>query len=353
VKKKSIIAAIALFVNLLLVLHVHAQVGGNSGYNFLKLSNSARNTAMGGNTFAIQDNDINLALINPSLINESMNNNLSFSFVDYFSDINYGYALYSRTFKKFGSFTGGAQYLNYGKFIEADETGQNIGNFTAADYCMNIGWGKSLDSAFSVGANLKGIYSQLERYNSYGVAVDVAGTYNNPAKNFTASLLFSNIGRQIKPYTDGNYERLPFEIQIGMSKKLKYVPFRLSVAATHLEKFDLTYESEVNSTPAVDPLTNEPSNPEKVFDFADKVMRHFVLGGELIISKNLNLRLGYNYQRRKEMRIESKGSTVGFSWGFGIRVSHFHLSFARAKYHLYGSPNNITLTTNLSNFYKK
>jgi hypothetical protein len=210
-----------------------------------------------------------------------------------------------------------------------------------------------LDSSFSIGANLKGIYSKLESYSSSGVAVDIAGTYNNPEKDFTASLLFTNIGRQIKPYTTGNYESLPFEIQMELSKKLKHVPFRLSVVATHLEKYDLTYDTEVETTPSVDPLTNEPSSPKKVSDFADNIMRHFVFGGELLISKNLNVRIGYNYQRRKEMRIESKGSTVGFSWGFGIRISNFQLSFARAKYHLYGSPNNITLTTNLSNFYKK
>jgi len=353
VKNKSYISAIIFIITVFVGLETHAQVGGNGTYGFLDLSNSARTTAMGGHAFAIQDNDINLALVNPSLINENMNNHLSLSFVNYFAGINYGYALYSKTFKKIGSFTGGAQYLNYGNFILADETGQNLGNFSAADYCMNIGWGRPLDSAFSVGANLKGIYSALDTYTSYGIAVDVAGTYNNPKKNFTASLLFLNIGRQIKPYTSGNYERLPFEIQVGLSKRLQHVPFRLSVVATHLEKFDLTYDSEVNSTPSVDPLTNEPSNPEKVSEFADKVMRHFVFGGELLISKNLIFRLGYNYQRRKEMRIDSKGSTVGFSWGFGIRISQFQFSFARAKYHLYGSPNNITITTNLSNFFKK
>jgi len=353
VKKQSFISIFIFVATLIVGIKSQAQVGGNGTYSFLNLSNSARITAMGGHAFAIQDNDINLALVNPSLINETMNNHLSLSFVDYFSDINYGYALYSKTFKNVGSFTGGAQFLNYGKFVLADETGQNLGNFSAADYCMNIGWGKSLDSAFSIGANLKGIYSKLESYSSSGIAVDIAGTYNNPKNNFTASLLFSNIGRQIKPYTDGDYERLPFEIQIGLSKKLKHVPFRLSVVATHLEKFDLTYESSVGATPSVDPLTNEPSDPKKVGDYADMVMRHFVFGGELLLSKNLNVRLGYNYQRRKEMKIDSKGATVGFSWGFGLRISHFQFSFARAKYHLYNSPNNITITTNLSDFFKK
>ena len=43
----------------------------------------------------------------------------------------------------------------------------------------------------------------------------------------------------------------------------------------------------------------------------------------------------------------------GFSWGIGIRISKFHFSYARSAYHLAGSPNYITLTTNLSDFFVK
>jgi len=50
------------------------------------------------------------------------------------------------------------------------------------------------------------------------------------------------------------------------------------------------------------------------------------------------------------MKVDSKLGTVGLSWGLGFRVSKFHFSYSRAAYHLVGSPNYITITTNLSEF---
>ena len=44
---------------------------------------------------------------------------------------------------------------------------------------------------------------------------------------------------------------------------------------------------------------------------------------------------------------------VGFSWGFGIKISKFHFSYGRATYHLAGGSNHFSLSTNLSDFYHK
>jgi hypothetical protein len=79
-------------------------------------------------------------------------------------------------------------------------------------------------------------------------------------------------------------------------------------------------------------------------------MRHVVVGTEFIPSKNFSLRFGFNYERRKELEVASKYSTVGICWGFGFRIKQFNLSFARARYHLDGSPNTITISTKISDF---
>ncbi|NJK85180.1 MAG: hypothetical protein HC906_03680 [Bacteroidales bacterium] len=68
-------------------------------------------------------------------------------------------------------------------------------------------------------------------------------------------------------------------------------------------------------------------------------MRHIILGTEFSLSKNLVLRFGYNYRRRQEMKVDARTGTVGFSWGLGLRISKFHLSYARSAWHLAGSPN--------------
>jgi hypothetical protein len=43
---------------------------------------------------------------------------------------------------------------------------------------------------------------------------------------------------------------------------------------------------------------------------------------------------------------------VGFSYGFGIKISKFHLSYGRATYHLAGASNHFSISTNFSSFYK-
>lgn len=306
---------------------------------------------MGGNFLAIKDNDINLTLANPSLIGPGMNKNLSLSFVDYFTNVNYGYAIYSQTFEKIGSFTGAMQYLDYGEFTYADETGMTSGNFYVSDLAFSLGWGRALDSSFSIGANLKFINSTYERYSSFGIATDVSGSYFNKSRNLTISLLARNIGSQITTFTSGNREPLPFELQLGISKRLQHVPFRYSFLFTNLQKWDLTYEDPANPSNAPDPLTGEPVEENKFSDIADKVMRHIVIGGELSPGKVLSFRLGYNYQRRQEMKVETKLSTVGISWGLGLNISKFQFSYARSAYHLSGSPNFITISTNLGEFF--
>jgi len=330
-----------------------AQIGGNSVYKFLNLTSSSRAAAMGGSFLAVNDGDITQALFNPSIINTQMDNNLAMSFVDYFTDINYGYASYGKSFNKTGTYVGTIQYLNYGKFTYADETGQTSGTFTANEFAANVGWGRALDSLFTIGANLKFIYSGLEDYQSYGLAVDVAGTYYNPKNYFTASLIFRNIGTQLKPYRSSNTENLPFEINLGISQRLKHLPFRYSVLLTNLQKWDLTYFDANDPDNKVDPITGEVEEDGGFADFTQKAMRHVVIGGEFIPSKAFSIRFGYNYQRRQELGNYNKMGMVGFSWGLGLKVSKFQIDYSRATYHLNGSPNYITIRTNLSDFSKR
>jgi hypothetical protein len=85
----------------------------------------------------------------------------------------------------------------------------------------------------------------------------------------------------------------------------------------------------------------------------DKVMRHVVLGAEVLLTKNFNLRIGYNYKRRQELQIEDKTGGVGFSWGFGLKINRFMISYGRATYHLAGASNLFSISSNLGEFAKK
>jgi len=341
----------AILLSVFITANVFGQTGGNNTYEFLNLPISARVAALGSNFLLANDNDLSLAVINPSLIGDNLHHRVSLSFAEYISDVNYGTAAYSHTFKKVGSFAAALQFVNYGRFLEADEAGLTYGNFSGGDYAFTLGWGRKLHKNFLLGANLKLIYSQLEKYNSFGVAVDVAGTYFSEKNGFMAGVIFKNIGRQLDAYVPGNIEPLPFEIQLGIAQKLNKVPLRYSIVYNHLEKWDLTYKDP--SISSVDPVTGDTLQTGKVEVFADKLMRHLVLGLEVYIAKRFHLSIGYNYQRRHELRTEMKKGIVGFSFGCGINVYKFQIDYAWAKYHLKGAPNTITISTKIDDWFSK
>ena len=348
--KKSLFETTSIVViSLIFSLQALAQSGGTKTYKFLNLTNSARIAALGGNFLTIHDHDLSLALANPSLISSEMNHTLSLNFIDHFAGTSSGFASYGFNLSKLGNFAATMQYYSYGKSDNTDVNGETSGKFSAGEYAFNLGWGRMLDSVFSIGANVKMIYSGLETYNSFGLAVDVAGSYI-PNESFCASVLFRNIGRQLTTYTSVGAEPLPFEIQAGISKRLAHVPFRYSILLQHIEKWDLSY---ADPNAVVDPITGEIAKESGIDAFANNTMRHIVIGGEFLPAKFLSIRVGFNYLRRQEMKVVSRPGTVGFSWGFGLKISKFNFSYSRAAYHLTGSPNFISVSTNLGDWGKK
>ena len=75
-----------------------------------------------------------------------------------------------------------------------------------------------------------------------------------------------------------------------------------------------------------------------------------IFNAEFLITDNFNVRFGYNYLRRTELKIDEKLGTVGISWGFGMRISKFHLSYGRSAYHQAGATNTLSVSTRLSDF---
>ena len=98
----------------------------------------------------------------------------------------------------------------------------------------------------------------------------------------------------------------------------------------------------------VDPITGEPQ--VESISFFNKLSRHFILGAEILLSKNFHVRVAYNFQRRREMVIETMPGLVGFSMGVGLKISKFIISYGRGNYHLAGGANHFSITTNLSEF---
>jgi hypothetical protein len=347
--------AIFLFLlcGILLLSHTLSGQPGGKAFQFLEVTNSARVAALGGDAVAIRDNDLDLPYHNPAMLNADMHHELVINYVNYFAGVNYGYASAATALKK-GTIAAGIHYLNYGKFQGADENGILTNTFKAADYSINILYSRPLDSVFTIGLTMKSIFSDLESYNSSALAVDVGLMYHNPVSRFSAGLVIRNAGFQMNTYyPNGAHEPLPFEIALGVSQSLKYAPLTFFVVADHLEKWDLRYTTEADKAKAEDPATGT-SSEKQGFDLAfDKFMRHMVIGTEIKLGKNISLRAGYNYRRRQELKIDTRPGMVGFSWGIGVKISKFKISYGHPAFHLAGGGNYFSLSMNLDELSKK
>lgn len=343
-------------------------VGGPTTYRFLEIPMPARAAALGGNSMSIWGDDINLSYSNPALLNQGCVKQVAVNYCNYVADMNFGNAMYAHHFKNIGTVGGSLQFFDYGKFEKRDEYDVKEGNFNAADYSLNLTFARRLkDTSFSFGATLKTIYSHYDIYNSFGNAVDLGVTW--VSKNgFTASLVVKNVGKIWKPYDPLNDTiKLPVVTQLGFSYKVKKAPFRLIFVFDGLLKkdwkktdYDRTYNSPLQETESTNLFGEAPKEKTKWQNFGDKVKRggdkfgrHMTFGLEVLLTKNFNLRLGYNYRQHKEMMLPDKRTASGLSLGFGLKINRFALSYAFTKYNITGNSSIIGLTTHLGSYTKR
>ncbi len=325
-----------------------AQVGGNYVYSFLNHVHSARTAALGGKLITTPANDPSLLITNPSLISSKYHTSLTTSIVDYFADATYASALYSHTFDNIGSFAFEMRYAGYGDFTRTDVTGLEMGTFSVNDFATTIGWGRRLDSLFSIGANLKFVFSNYESAFSFGIAADVAGTYYNAEKDLSLSLVIKNLGGEITPYEVGELRNAPFDIQLAFSQKMKYMPVRYHISLHTLYKWEMGYVGENDPANEADAFTGEVELPSNFKQGIDNFFRHINFGIEILPAKYLSLFASFNYDRNKDMKLLYKRSGAGFSYGFALNIKSIQFSYARAHYMVGGVPNYFTLALNIN-----
>jgi hypothetical protein len=111
-------------------------------------------------------------------------------------------------------------------------------------------------------------------------------------------VVIKNLGYQWKTYTGGKREKLPFNIQASSAYKVPKAPFRLILTYDYININDLTYTDPNNPPATVDPFTKEPIKEKPFKKSMDRLGRHLIFANEIIITKNFNLRVGFNYKRR-------------------------------------------------------
>lgn len=316
------------FLIIILSIELNAQVGGESIYQFLNLSSSARQIALGGEVLTLVD-DVNQPIWNPAVINADLDNKISANYSSYLAGINIGSLSYAKLIsRRFGTIHGSIKYLDYGTLIGADEQGNETGSFNANDIAISVGYALNLPwTNMYFGTNLKLINSNISNFTSIGVVVDFGILYYSPYKPYSFTLVARNFGTQIKSF-NGTNENVPFKVALGASYKLEYVPLKWYATLDNLQQWDV---SEPNPSEQTTDLEGNVTTEE--IGFIGNTLRHFIIGAELFPESAINIRVGYNFRRAAELQLQNVRTFGGVSFGFGIKMNKLKFNYAYSKYH--------------------
>jgi hypothetical protein len=314
------------------------QIGGKRTFELLRHPSNARIAGLGGINVSLKDKDVNLIHSNPATLDSAMTGFAAINYNPFRAGIHHTSLGYAHHFGKIGTVGMGLLYTNYGSMNELDAGGNQIGQFSASDFVMSGSYGHEIGN-FSIGATCMLAGSYIAEYNSYATAINMGAIWKHPSRQFTVGLAVKNLGFKLNRYQQESLFDLPFDVQLGTSYKLEHLPVRFSITAHHLHRLDIVY-LDPNTSTQLDAKGN-PVQPKK--SLGDKILRHFTLGGEILLSKNFHIRAGYNHLLRREMRLENASGGAGFSVGAMLRIKSFELGFTRGFYHAAGGTNFLSL----------
>lgn len=298
--------AIIVILTLIACQRIVAQES-RSAYNFLRLPVSAHAAALGGDNITIIDDDQMLIFSNPALLASVSDKTISLSYMNYMAGTSMAGAAFNRVVKEKASWAASAQYIGYGTMKQTGTDGTQLGEFSAKDIAVAGYFSYMLSERIVGGITAKFVTSYIGNYSSIGMGVDLGLNYYDPDHDWSVSLVGKNLGGQLKAYDD-EYDPMPIDIQLGVSKRFAHTPFRVSATLVDLNHWNY------------------------------KFTNHLVVGIDAALSESIWLGAGYNFRRANEMNIDDAdgGGThgAGLSFGAGLNLQRFKLNIAYGKYHV-------------------
>ena len=285
---------------------IHAQ-DSQTVFNFLRLPVSAHAAALGGDNITLADDDAAMVFHNPALLYNVSDRTLGLNMMTYMQGSFTGSASYSQTVGERGSWGVQGRFISYGEMKETTYDNQQTGTFSARDIALGGTFAYGLTDRISGGITAKMVASYIGHYNSLAAAVDLGLNYYDPDTEWSFGAVARNLGGQLKAYDD-DFERMPLDLQLGVSKRLIGSPLRFSASLVRLN------------------------------DWQYGLGHHFVLGADLLLSEQFYVAAGYNALRASEMIItagdEESSHGAALSLGAGMMLERLSLHIAYGKYHV-------------------
>lgn len=296
----------------------------SSAYNWLDVTSSSRIYGLGGMNISLVDDEISTTDQNPALLGPEMNGQIAVNYMHYIGDSNFAGVRYGHSAGERGAWSASIQYFGYGSMKETLPDGSVVGDFAPKDVSFEGGFSHDITDRLRGGVYLKFLYSGYAEYTAFAVATDLGINYFDPESDLSLSAVFANMGGQLKRFND-TYDRLPFDIRLGLSKVFGSFPVRFSVTAHNLTKWKLPYADTSDGSGSSETVIKD--------SFSQNLFRHLVFGADLISNSNFYIGLGYNYRTKTDMSTFHRSFLSGWSIGAGLRARKFDLGLAFAQPH--------------------
>ena len=278
-----------------------------TAFNFLRLPVSAHVAALGGDNITIDDDDATLVFHNPALINAVSDRTMNLNMMTYMQGALTASASYTRAVGQRGTWGVQGRFMSYGEMKETNVSGEQTGTFSAKDIALSGTFAYGLTNRISGGVTAKMVASYIGNYNSLAAAVDLGLNYFDPDREWSLSAVARNLGGQLTAYED-DFERMPLDLQLGVSKRLIGSPLRFSATLVRLN------------------------------DWHYGIGHHLVVGADLLLGDQFYVAAGYNALRAKEMKISTADGEsahgAALSLGAGMTMERMKIHVAYAKYHV-------------------
>jgi hypothetical protein len=323
---------------------------GTHAFTYLNQLNNAQNAGVGGRLYAINDKEVGLSLDQPALLDASLAHQYHTSVGILPSGVHYG-TLVSAFKTKWGVFAPYLRYMNYGSFNQTNPEGQVTGTFNAFDYNIGTSYAYTPNPYFRIGAQINLLGSNLERFSAYGFSAHFSALLVHPNQQFVAALGVRNAGIIFKDYTPQANSMLPLDIYAAVSYRLAHAPFRF-----HLVGHSLNHAQNIwldpNATETLDPLTGD-TIPVYIPNLGEKIANHLQFQLELIPKGAIQIRMGFDYNRRQQLQLNDFPGLAGFSLGTRLHIKRFDLDYAVQFYSKAGSIQTLGLSTDLARLKRK
>ncbi len=337
---------IRLFVIIIFLLsggNLQAQtIGGSSIYNVLTLPQHPLVAASGGRLVSSLSNEMGLILENPAFLVQEHNGLISSNFTSLSPGSTFVNAIGGYHSEKLNTnFALAVNHFSYGHTNQTDAVGNSIGSMIAYDQSVQLTSSHVYGKHWNYGLAIKYIISKYGMYSSQALVSDMGLNYTTEDKQMQMAFSIKNMGLQLKRYaTQG--EDLPFDLSIGVSKKLENAPFRFSVNAQKIHQFDILYNDTL--------FSNANGLSQIKNGFAGKLINHVILSGDILLGDKVVITLGYNFLKRKELSIQRMSNGLaGCSYGLTLHLKRMNFYFSRAHFQSSMAYLHAGITYNLKN----